>query len=297
MANNNLRTNQLPSESIVSINTIKLCAINVNSLAANKRRYDLQDFITNNDIDIALISETKLHSKHKPIFKDYSFIRTDRPNAKNGGGTAILINNKISFTTIAFPNSRNNKILEYSVIKLRAQNKNTIFIISIYATCNNKKTFIKKLTTLARDFKLSDPKTYYIIAGDLNARNITWGDHKTNERGALLKTWINENAIQFKLSFYPASEPTYPSAGSFLDYCITDSRIHITNTINNKITTIPYDSDHNAILFTIDCSLLFNGIIPATLPESRYNYKVANWKKFIKHLQTKHIDPIPFNKN
>ena len=41
--------------------------------------------------DIVLISETKLNKRHKVHFKNYSMIRRDRPNATQGGGTAILI--------------------------------------------------------------------------------------------------------------------------------------------------------------------------------------------------------------
>ena len=41
--------------------------------------------------DILLISETKLNYRHKVYYKNYSIIRHDRPNATQGGGTAILI--------------------------------------------------------------------------------------------------------------------------------------------------------------------------------------------------------------
>ena len=46
--------------------------------------------------DILLISETKLNYRHKVHYKNYSIIRHDRPNATQGGGTAILIKNPIS---------------------------------------------------------------------------------------------------------------------------------------------------------------------------------------------------------
>ena len=43
--------------------------------------------------DVVLISETKLNYRRKVHYKNYSIIRHDRPNATQGGGTAILIKN------------------------------------------------------------------------------------------------------------------------------------------------------------------------------------------------------------
>lgn len=46
-------------------NIVKIAAINVNSICMTKRRYDLQKFVNENSIDIALLSETKLNAKHR----------------------------------------------------------------------------------------------------------------------------------------------------------------------------------------------------------------------------------------
>lgn len=94
-------------------NRLKIAAINLNSISSIKRRNDLQKFITDNIINIALISESKLNSKHKVRFIGHNIIRTDRSNSTKGGGTAIIINNRINFTTISYPNSikkQNNRI-------------------------------------------------------------------------------------------------------------------------------------------------------------------------------------------
>lgn len=276
---------------------IKMVAINVNSLGANKRRLDLLEFITENNTDIALISETKLNNKHKPSFRNYSLVRTDRPNDARGGGTAILVHNRISYEIIKYPNARSNKIIEYTVIRINVHGNGTLLIFSIYATCNNKRSFLKELNTLFHEFKLHDTKVFYIIAGDLNARHACWGDHKTNERGAQLKSWIDAHAIQNKLAIYPATQPTFPSAGSFLDYCIADSRIDILDTISNKVVTVPYDSDHNAISFSIDSNSIFGGLLEPPTAEPRYNFKLTNWEKFSEHLINSHDYEIPDNRN
>ena len=64
---------------------LKIISINTNSIITNQRRADLIKLLENNDPDIALLSETKLVSKHKLSFKNYKMVRTDRPNSVQGG--------------------------------------------------------------------------------------------------------------------------------------------------------------------------------------------------------------------
>lgn len=135
--------NTIPLQPPGSANIINFCAINVNSLGANKCKYDLYDFVVKNNIDVTLISETKLNNRQEPIFNNYALIRNDRPNAKNGGGTAILINKRISYTIITHRNSRTNKVIEFTAIKIHIHANVTLLIICIYATCN-KKTLLSK---------------------------------------------------------------------------------------------------------------------------------------------------------
>ena len=74
-----------------SISSLNIAAINVNSLIANHRRYELFHFAKTHNLDVILLSETKLSNKYNLSFKDYKLIRTDRKNLIQGGGTAILI--------------------------------------------------------------------------------------------------------------------------------------------------------------------------------------------------------------
>ena len=67
--------------------------------------------------DIVLISETKLNYRHNVYYKNYSIIRHDRPNATQGGGTAILIENPLKFKIIQNDKITNFKILETTIKK------------------------------------------------------------------------------------------------------------------------------------------------------------------------------------
>ncbi|KAK2578074.1 hypothetical protein KPH14_012839, partial [Odynerus spinipes] len=82
-------------------------------------RFDLKKFIQSHNIDLALLSETKLNKKNKLHFNNYGVLRTDRPNAKMGGGIAILAHKRLDCTASRHPNSMNNQTIEYSAIKLK----------------------------------------------------------------------------------------------------------------------------------------------------------------------------------
>ncbi|XP_053593741.1 uncharacterized protein LOC128667485 [Microplitis demolitor] len=135
------------------------------------------------------------------------------------------------------------------------------------------------------------------MAGDWNARNTDWGDKNINERGVLLYNWVEDAGILNKTTLYTPNKPTFPSAGSFLDHCLADSRITLRGLINGKLITLPYDSDHNAISFKIDCNNFLKGISSITPTPVRYNYKKANWTRFADHLENNITEHLPHDRN
>lgn len=70
---------------------INCWAINTNSLIRTKKRYDLQVFIEENDIDVAMISETRLNDKHKMNFPNHYVTRTNRKTTIAGMTEALLL--------------------------------------------------------------------------------------------------------------------------------------------------------------------------------------------------------------
>lgn len=70
---------------VVKFGELKLLSINVNSIVANNRRYNLLNVLQKLKIDIALLSETKLKDRHKINFPNYNIIRDDRPKGSGGG--------------------------------------------------------------------------------------------------------------------------------------------------------------------------------------------------------------------
>ena len=70
---------------------------------------------------------TKLNNKHKIQFRDFTFIRNDRPNTKQGGGTGILIRNNMKFKNIQTDYSTN-PTFETTILKVKLQNDNNLFL-------------------------------------------------------------------------------------------------------------------------------------------------------------------------
>ena len=106
---------------------------------------------------------------------------------------------------------------------------NKLQLVSLYATYNNSVEIINELNKILNELKQKNREVFTLIAGDFNARNPAWGDEVTNSRGGYLLNWINNKSIEYKINFYPPSEPTYPHTKSFLDIALIDDRIEILN--------------------------------------------------------------------
>ncbi|XP_017892292.1 uncharacterized protein LOC108632312 [Ceratina calcarata] len=284
------------NSSATKINTLKIAAINANSICSNSRRFDLYNFANNFNHDIIFISETKLSARHKISFKNYNFVRSDRPNAVLGGGTAILLKKDIPFELIKQPSSKQNKILEYTIVKITTQSNEHLFLISAYAPSDNRRLFINELDNLFIRLNLASESHFYILAGDLNARRIAWNDYTDNARGIHMKTWEETNSIAFKAKFITANNPTFIPALSFLDMCIVDARLSLINGTNGKIPTLPYDSDHAAISMEFALPKGDTFIRHDSFP-LRYNFKATSWDKFAEDLNDSPSVYVPENRN
>lgn len=94
-------------------NQINITAINVNSLIHIAKRVELEYFIHNESIDIALISKTKFKPSHKP-----KIIRTDRPGGQKGGGTAIIIKKEILYEKVHISSNKEIPTIDHTIIKI-----------------------------------------------------------------------------------------------------------------------------------------------------------------------------------
>lgn len=284
----------------LSISTMTIISINVNSIVALKRRAYMSDFLKKHKPDVLLICETKLNKHHNINFKDYNLIRTDRRNSVQGGGTAILIKNCYAFEAINSPVLDGFECLESTGIWIRLPERNRLYILSMYAPRTSGSRFSNELQKMFEGLKLDDPSNYYIIAGDINAKHANWLNSVNNPRGVFLSSWIVDNAIGFKCKLLGSTIPTYPAGDSYLDICIADSRLNFRYTENNvnvesnidnseafvrQLAVVPYDSDHNAILMRFSYELDAPFVLMSSEKKFPQNYQKTNWLRFKKHVE------------
>ena len=296
----NTFTDTFNGENKIKIKKLKMVAINVNSIIQNQRRGSLLNFLKKNDPDIAALGETKLNHKHKIEFKDYNIIRRDRPNAKQGGGVALLIKRELKFKQIILAEVEQFKNIEAVIISINLQNNKKLYVIAVYAAHEQSERgkFNEDIIKLFEILKLDDPDNYFVLAGDLNARHTSWSNAINNTRGTFLRKWIDDNKITYKLKLYSSSLSSFPRGDSYLDLCIADNRLQVAIFENtNKLETLNYDSDHNAIQMRICYKSDMDFLLEKMENPHKLNYKKTNWEKFSNYLQKEYSSDIPNNKN
>ncbi|CAK9799903.1 RNA-directed DNA polymerase from mobile element jockey [Anthophora quadrimaculata] len=284
-----------PPNNKLTLTHINIIQINVNSIITNERRISLQDCINTHNPDILLLSETKLNQRHKIDFRNYTTIRTDRPNAKQAGGTAIIIKEEIAFKHVT---TQTTTCFESTIIEIKLQNAAKLYVVAGYATSSCKKEFMIEFKQIFHQLELQNDTNYYILAGDLNAKHRSWDNVINNSRGISLNKWILENEIPYRISLYKTETPSFPKSGAFIDLCIADNRIKFHNTPNHRsLESFPYDSDHRAVKIQISIPTMQTLEIDETVTQNRYNFKQADWIKFKNYLIETDGTMLPNNRN
>ena len=81
---------------------LKLCHVNINSITTPGKRDELACFTDNNDIDILMLTETKLNDTVHPSLYELPHFQTPFLNnrTRHGGGTATYVRQNISATRV-----------------------------------------------------------------------------------------------------------------------------------------------------------------------------------------------------
>jgi hypothetical protein len=200
---------------------------------------ELDAYLHNKRIDIALISETHLTSRTRCFVNNYKIYRTDHPDDTAHGGTAVIVkSNLIHFPkpSISLPHFQ-----ACSVI-VRTRHKD-ITLGAVYCPPRfiiQKDTFSSLLKSFGNCF---------VIGGDFNAKHVVWGSRLCTPRGRQLQACLLENNMHpitpFSPTYWPASPRRLPD---ILDFYI-----------QKGLTNVPYDidvvhdlsSDHTPVQLTL----------------------------------------------
>lgn len=165
------------------MDTLNILQWNAQSIISN--RHILTKFLYDNDIHIAIISETWLKENQAFHIARYNIIKNNCGN--NHNGVAILIHNHIAYSEIPtyFDNS-----LQNICVRIKIHNRE-ISIISFYSPTNCNPTFDKnKLSSIIRS--VPGP---LILAGDFNAHHTSWGCCSNTPRGNDILDVIDDNNL------------------------------------------------------------------------------------------------------
>lgn len=249
---------------------------NAQSLLSN--RHLLTKFIYDNDIDIAVISETWLKPHMSLKIKGYDIIRNDCGNDHNG--VAIIISKRINYNSI---NTNFDDSLQNLAVQVKINNK-LLSIVSIYCPNNSTPRFhIKKF----KDLISSLPKPVY-AAGDFNAHHTIWGCHSVDARGREILDCLEECDLVLLNDAQPTTVGTNSWKPNGLDLTLVSPSIALN--CDWFVNDDPLGSYH---LPTITSIQFFHQHSPLSSQSSHYasdasnlpvhvNFRLVNWEYYTK---------------
>lgn len=240
--------------------SIRIANWNARSLRAKK--IELGNFLAQQNIDAGVITETRLNPTTNFSLPNHITIRLDRPNS-SGGGVAIIIKRGIRYEILSHPKT---SIIEAIGVKIHALHGDiSLFAVYYPRQCvdsnGTSKLYLEDLQ------KLTDARTRFLVAGDLNARHTLWRNHKGNKNGDLLAEHLTSGTC----TIHFPDDPTFLSpAGitSTLDVFLSDLAL------SKPVTHHELSSDHYPVVCELEIS-------PTPAPsEKRRDYHRVNWVAF-----------------
>ncbi|KAL4096692.1 hypothetical protein QTP88_021597 [Uroleucon formosanum] len=244
------------------LSTLTILLWNANGISNNTN--ELQITLKENNVDIALITESHLTSNSKFKIYGYDCLQANHPDDSAHAGAALLISSKIPHSPFPPKSNQNMQLAATPVII----NSIPTSIISVYfhPSCQfpaeNVALYLRSLNNT------------YIIGADFNAKYEACGCRSTNTRGRTLHNFISNKRSK---TISPASPTYWPSHTNrhpdFLDFFLSNLPNHIHTNITNINDPA---SDHTPVILKIRASIDF-------CPRTKIR---ADWNKFRNAIST-----------
>lgn len=237
-----------------------------NARSAISNKNNLIKFLNEQNIHVALISETWFKPSQRVNFPGFNVIRRDRIDGK--AGVAILVKKQFRFKEINFDGNMYNEDILVCGITLEI-NQSYISFVSLYRPPN--------INTLNNDWRnifmqCSHP---LIIGGDFNAHSNLWGSAKNDQVGRQLINCIEEIDLVI-LNNGDSTRLTSPNINkSVVDITLATSAL--ASQMNWNVYSDSLGSDHFPILIQYFINLNFDNIV---YPKSKWNTNKANWELY-----------------
>lgn len=242
---------------------------NCRSAISNKE--NLEVLLHENEATVALLSETWFKPGKYYNFTGYNTIRTDRDDGY--GGVAILVKSNKNYKEIQLQNTPPIDVTCISIPAL-PHNKH-LHLVSVYV---KPRTHINVLQWT--NFFNSIPKPF-LLTGDFNAHNISWGCEFNDSFGKTLCEAIN----QCNLVYLNDGSPTFVNLGRNiaidLSVCSQDIIQYMTWTVIDD----PHGSNHLPIIMTLEYSQTYTKTPSAG--HNIWSQKQADWNLYYSILESR----------
>jgi exonuclease III len=200
-------------------------------------------------------------------FEGYNTNNKSR-NKRTGGGVSIITKHTVEYEDINLPSNILCEILGIEIIT-------TIGKIAIFTWYNPPKTKKNKDINEETLNYINSNFEYYIIVGDLNSKNKSFGCKETNKNGEILVKFLEETGA---IIINDTNVPTYHKFNSdyqeVLDLCILSRNLASMN-IAIEVGENTYKSDHSPVIISINIDRQFKQSSKDYNPGR--NYRRANW--------------------
>lgn len=244
------------------LSTLTILLWNANGISNNTN--ELQIALKENNVDIALITESHLTSNSKFKIYGYDCLQANHPEDSAHAGAALLISSKIPHSPFP-PKSNQNMQLAATSVNI---NSITTSIISAYfhPSC--------QFPAESLALYLHSLNNTYIIGADLNAKHGAWGCRSTNTRGRTLHNFISNKRSKIISPASPTYWPTHTNRHpDFLDFFLSNLQNHIHTNITNINDPA---SDHTPVILKIRAFIDF-------CPHTKIR---TDWNKFCNTMST-----------
>lgn len=193
-----------------------------NATNIKNKTHELTLFLDNNQIPVAILTETWLKPSDHLHIPNYMIFRKDRL-LDAGGVVAILIHKNVPTCTIP----QTNLDIEYTAVKLSTPSPLVVVAAYIPPRKPIEPKILHKLTSL-------DPSSQFIIGGIFNARHMTCNNRRNNFNGITLKNFINRHLINV---LYPDSSTYFRGKStSIIDVFLTNITVSTKCSTRNNLS-------------------------------------------------------------
>ena len=225
----------------IPIRPLRILYWNCDGIERDKLLFDY--ILQQQQIDIALLCETKLKQNTNWKIRNYYIYNTPGPNPTHGG-TAVIVKACIPHYQLQLPQFSN---LQLTAIKIPTRHEE-LCIGALYHSPSFK--IIEKDLDEMQQISQS-----FLLAGDLNSKNTDWNSRITTSRGRQLARHAENNNYEI---FGPTEPTYYPYSPSYkpdvLDIVLKRSSAHILN----MHTIAELNSDHEPVIMEVDTNIQHN---------------------------------------